>query len=105
MPWIMNRSEKQFNSIVSKFSSLDQDVMMSSPGLKFKDKVFAFYHKETMGFRLGPNFNPVKVGLENAKPLSPFKKKRLLKDGLSLSNTKVKPGICWQKCRWNIPKR
>lgn len=75
----MNRSEKQFNSIVSKFSSLDQDVMMSSPGLKFKDKVFAFYHKETMGFRLGPNFNPVKVGLENAKPLSPFKKKTPLK--------------------------
>ncbi|MCK5277867.1 MAG: hypothetical protein KAK04_05000 [Cyclobacteriaceae bacterium] len=79
----MYQPEKQFNSIVSKFTSLDQDVhlgkMMSSPGLKYKDKLFAFYHKETMGFRLGPNFNPEKIGLKNAKPLSPFKKKPPLK--------------------------
>jgi hypothetical protein len=79
----MHQPEKQFNSIVSKITSLDQDVnlgkMMSSPGLKYKDKVFAFYHKETMGFRLGPDFNPDKIGLKNAKPLSPFKKKPPLK--------------------------
>jgi hypothetical protein len=79
----MHQPEKQFNSIVSKITSLDQDVnlgkMMSSPGLKYKDKVFAFYHKETMGFRLGPNFNSDKIGLKNAKPLSPFKKKPPLK--------------------------
>jgi len=79
----MNQSEKQFELLVAKYSSIDADVhpgkMMSSPGLKFKDKVFAFYHKETMGFRLGPNFNPEKMGLKNAKPLSPFKKKPPLK--------------------------
>ena len=79
----MNQSEKQFELLVAKYFSIDADVhpgkMMSSPGLKFKDKVFAFYHKETMGFRLGPNFNPEKMGLKNAKPLSPFKKKPPLK--------------------------
>ncbi len=32
-----------------------------------------------MGFRLGPNFNPEKMGIKNAKPLSPFKKKPPLK--------------------------
>ena len=48
---------------------------MSSPGLKFKDNVFSFYHKEAMGFRLGPDFDPEKMGVKNARPLSPFKNK------------------------------
>jgi hypothetical protein len=79
----MSQTEKHFYSLVAKHSSIDPDVhlgkMMSSPGLKFKDKVFAFYQKETMGFRLGPNFNAEKMGVKNAKPLSPFKKKPPLK--------------------------
>ncbi len=79
----MKKSEEEFQSLVIKFSALDQEVhsakMMSSPGLKFKDKVFAFYHKEAMGFRLGPNFDPEKMGAKNAKPLSPFKTKPPLK--------------------------
>lgn len=79
----MSQPEKLFDTLVTKYSSVDPDVhlgkMMSSPGLKFKDKVFSFYHKETMGFRLGPNFDPEKMGVKNAKPLSPFKKKPPLK--------------------------
>ena len=78
----MNQSSEVFNSIVEKLSR-DPDVhlgkMMSAPGLKFKSKVFAFFHKDEMGFRLGPNFNPEKMGISNAKPLSPFKKKPPLK--------------------------
>lgn len=70
-------------TLVSKFSSSDPDVilgkMMSSPGLKYRDKVFAFYHKQEMGFRMGPKFDPQKFGLKNAKPLSPFKTKPPLK--------------------------
>ena len=79
----MNQTEAKFNSIVEKFTSLDSqiypDKMMSSPGLKFRDKVFLFYHKETIGFRLGSDFDPEKMGVKNALPLSPFKKKPPLK--------------------------
>lgn len=79
---MLNR-EALFLTLVKKFSSSNPDIilgkMMSSPGLKYRDKVFAFYHKEEMGFKLGPNFDPVKFGLLNAKPLSPFKTKPPLK--------------------------
>jgi hypothetical protein len=53
--------------------------MMSSPGLKYNNKVFAFYHKGNMGFRLGPQFSPPQHGIKFAKPLSPFKTKPPLK--------------------------
>jgi hypothetical protein len=79
----MLSTEAQFINLANKFSSSYPDIipgkMMSSPGLKYKDKVFAFFYKEAMGFRLGPQFNPVQFGLLNAKPLSPFKTKPPLK--------------------------
>ncbi len=75
--------EAQFMSLVSKYSSSNRDIvlgkMMSAPALKYRDKVFAFYIKKEMGFRLGPKFYPEKFGLENTKPLSPFKTKPPLK--------------------------
>jgi hypothetical protein len=79
----MKSTEAQFMNLVRKYSSSHPDVilgkMMSSPGLKYRDKVFAFFHKGEMGFRLGPEFDPVKFGVLNAKPLSPFKTKPPLK--------------------------
>lgn len=82
-PADMTKPETLFMSLVTRYSSADPDVyldkMMSSPGLKFKDKVFAFYANEKMGFRLGPQFNPEKFGLLSAQPLSPFKTKPPLK--------------------------
>ena len=85
----MLNSEAQFMKLVNKFSSSNPDVilgkMMSSPGLKYRNKVFAFYHKEEMGFRLGPKFDPVKFGLLNAKPLNPFKTKPPLKGWFVIS--------------------
>ena len=78
----MNQSQDLFNSIVEKLCE-DPDVhlgkMMSAPGLKYKEKVFAFFNKDAMGFRLGPNFDPQKMGIKNANLLSPFKKKPPLK--------------------------
>jgi hypothetical protein len=66
-------------TLVSKYSSSNRDVilgkMMSAPALKYRNKVFAFYYKKEMGFRLGPKFDPEKFGLKIAKPLSPFKTK------------------------------
>ena len=79
----MSLAEAKFMNIVHRLSNSDENVhlgkMMSSPGLKFKDKVFAFYHKESMGFRLGENFSPEKYGVDRHRPLSPFKTKPPLK--------------------------
>lgn len=79
----MNKTEATFLTLVNKLSESDPDIflgkMMSSPGLKYKNKVFAFYHKGEMGFRLGPEFIPEKLGLKNARLLSPFKTKPPLK--------------------------
>ncbi|XOV93642.1 MAG: hypothetical protein ACFHWX_02810 [Bacteroidota bacterium] len=78
----MNAQQQTFDALALKFSQLpdvESGNMMSSPGLKFKEKVFAFFHKGKMGFRLGPNFDPDKMGLRNHEPLSPFKTKPPLK--------------------------
>lgn len=79
----MSDLEKKFGEVQVKWIENDPDVvegnMMRSPGLKYKDKVFAFYHKERMGFRMGPQFDPEKFGLIDWGPLSPFKTKPPLK--------------------------
>ena len=78
----MNQPKELFRDI-SIDLCLSQDVhsgkMISAPGLKFNNKEFAFFNKDSMGFRLGPDFDPKDFGIRNAKPLSPFKKKPLLK--------------------------
>ncbi|MCB0608068.1 MAG: hypothetical protein H6562_13550 [Lewinellaceae bacterium] len=75
----MTGAEILFNRIAAQFTGSTPGVtlgkMMSSPGLKYSDKVFAFYHKETMGFRLGKQFDPEKFGLKTAHLLNPFKNK------------------------------
>lgn len=49
--------------------------MMSSPALIYKGKVFAFFHKEQMTFKLGKDFVPEEEGLQGCTFLSPFKHK------------------------------
>ncbi len=49
--------------------------MMSSPGIKYKGKVIAFFIKDEMGFRLGKHTEPSDLGLAEFRPLSPFKNK------------------------------
>ena len=76
-------TEAQFMALVNKFSSSNPEVipakMMSSPALKYRNKVFVFFHKDDMGFRLGADFDPVSFGLLSARLLSPFKTKPPLK--------------------------
>ncbi len=73
------KAEAQFMAIVDQTTKANNDVvlgkMMSSPGLKYKDKVFAFYQNKEMGFRLGPGFDPDEFGLKEVRLLSPFKTK------------------------------
>ena len=79
----MSKAEEKFNVIVAHLVEANEDVhlgkMMSSPGLKTGKDVFAFFHKEAMGFRLGKKFEPENFGLKTARHLSPFKTKPPLK--------------------------
>lgn len=49
--------------------------MMSAPAVKYKGKVFAFFHEEQMTFKLGKDFIPEEAGLRGCRFLSPFKHK------------------------------
>lgn len=53
--------------------------MMSCEGIKYKNKVFAFYYKEKMVFRLGKGYDISKHGIEEFEYLNPFKNKPPMK--------------------------
>ena len=61
----MDKEEDLFNKIVEKLSKkhnfVSKGKMMSSPGIKYKTKVFAFYYNKEMVFRLGRDFIPKKL--------------------------------------------
>lgn len=78
-----NEEKKLFNTIAERFESRNKNVkrgpMMSSPGIRYKHKNFAFFHKNEMIFKLGKQFNATANGVLNVKHLSPFKTKPPLK--------------------------
>lgn len=78
-----NEGRKEFERIVAVLTAAEGDVtlgkMMSAPGLKFGNKVFAFQAKEGMGFRLGREFDQNTFGKVDFEPLNPFKTKGPLK--------------------------
>jgi hypothetical protein len=63
------------DKLIKKHNGIVHGKMMSSPGLKYKNKVFAFYHKQEMTFRLGKGFDITSLGIEKYSLLSPFKNK------------------------------
>ena len=73
------KSENRFFEIASLLSGEDKKItlgnMMSSPGIKYKNKVIAFYHRDEMVFRIGKGADFVKLGIRKTKFLSPFKSK------------------------------
>jgi hypothetical protein len=75
----MLTEESLFRNIAGKLASENQSIytgkMMSSPGIKYKNKVFAFYHNKEMIFKLGKQFDPKLLGIEHFQLLSPFKNK------------------------------
>jgi len=78
----MDTGRENFDEIVKRFKrrkGVEVGKMMSSPALKFNNKVFAFFHNERMGFRLGPDFIPKELKIKSIEPLSPFKTKPPLK--------------------------
>lgn len=77
------KGRDEFDRITAALSGQEDAVtlgkMMSAPGLKFSDKVFAFLAKDGMGFRLGPDFDPGDHANIAFEPLNPFKTKGPLK--------------------------
>ena len=75
--------EQLFTDIVSdmviRYDDVEQGPMMSSPGIRYKGKVFAFYLDNRMCFRLGKDFDLTPFGISYVKHLSPFKKKPPMK--------------------------
>ena len=72
-------SENRFFEIANILSGEDKKItignMMSSPGIKYKNKVIAFYHKDEMVFRVGKEADLAELGITKPKFLSPFKSK------------------------------
>jgi hypothetical protein len=79
----MQKEEKLFKLIAQKFESDNENVhlgpMMSSPGIRYLNKVFAFYHDRKMVFKLGREFNPQTQGIKDFSILHPFKTKGPMK--------------------------
>ena len=71
--------EKLFRTIRAKFVGGHPGVapgkMMSSEGITYRSKVFAFYYNQEMVFRLGKDYNAKEEGLTDWEHLSPFKDK------------------------------
>ena len=63
------------NKLIKKHDGIVHGKMMSSPGLKYKNKVFAFYYNQEMTFRLGKGFDLNTLGINKYSLLSPFKNK------------------------------
>jgi hypothetical protein len=87
----MSTIEQQFQMIAEKLGAEDGEVsvgkMMSSPGIRYREKSFVFYHRGVMVFRLGRAFDPQAFGLHDYRLLSPFKTKPPLLDWFEIPPT------------------
>ncbi len=71
--------EKVVQHILETYKGTYEGKMMSAPGVKYNDKVFVFYYKKDMVFRLGDEFSPLAHNIKNPRLLNPFKNKPPLK--------------------------
>jgi hypothetical protein len=89
----MNTTELQFQMIAEKLAAEHPFVttgkMMSSPGIRYQDKFFAFYYHELIVFRLGRTFEPTSMGIYDFQLLAPFKTKPPLIDWFEVAPTHI----------------
>ena len=80
----MDHSIQTFEAIKANLLATKADVnagtMMSSPGIQYKGKNFAFLYRGGMCFRVGRDFDPESEGIHHYELLNPFKNKPPLKD-------------------------
>jgi hypothetical protein len=90
----MDKAQQQFQKIAEKLAAENKHVtigkMMSSPGIRYKNKVFAFYYKNKMVFRFGRDFDPKSLGIKNYSLLSPFKTRPPLVDWFEIPASSMK---------------
>lgn len=67
--------EKISGTLSRENESISPGPMMSSPGIRYKNKVFAFYNQSDMIFKLGVDFEPESMEIKDYSLLSPFKNK------------------------------
>lgn len=75
-------AEIRFMQLVQKQTTrnnVELGKMMSSPGIRYKNKNYAFFHKEKVGFKLGKEFDIEAYNVSSWEYLSPFKTKPPLK--------------------------
>jgi hypothetical protein len=80
--------------MVAEYASVSPGIMMSSPAIRYKTKVFAFYHNNEMIFRMGKDFDPSIFKLKKYSILNPFKKKAPLYGWFQVS---ISEGKKWKK--------
>ena len=81
--------EEKFHAILNdleKHAGVDSGKMMSAPGIRFRNKNFAFFHKNEMVFRLGRDWNPSDAGIRNWSHFSPFKNKPPMVDWFCITD-------------------
>ena len=75
--------EKLYFQIAEDLAAENPDVtlgkMMSSPGILYKSKNFAFFHCDEMTFKLGKDFDIESTGVKDWQFLQPFKNKGPMK--------------------------
>ena len=93
------KPQSLFQEIAKTLMMRDNKVnlgkMMSSPGIQYKGKNFAFIHNDEMTFKLGKKFNAEANGIHEVRYLSPFKTKPPLKSWLVISESQshLWPGL------------
>lgn len=63
----MSDTKELFYHIQNQFSqyeSISPGKMMSCEGITYKTKVFAFYYKNAMVFKLGKGYDPNTIGID-----------------------------------------
>jgi hypothetical protein len=88
------KSELLFSELAEELSKENPEIktgkMMSSSGLKYKDKFFCFLYNDKMCFRLGRDFDINSTGVKKYELLNPFKSKPPLKDWFVLEISEKK---------------
>jgi len=94
----MEKEQSKFEKIAEELSTEYKNVstgkMMSSSGIRYRNKFFAFYYNKEMVFRLGKDAEPKKLGIKKFKFLNPFKTKAPLKNWFQVSYSENKH---WEK--------
>jgi hypothetical protein len=89
----MSTADQQFSAIAEQLAAESQEIttgkMMSSPGIRYRNKVIAFFYHEAMVFKLGRAFDPGTFGLHDYQLLSPYKTRPPLRDWFEVSATHI----------------